>query len=158
MELAGAMACPNCGSWSVKADRSLAGRLVCGRCARPLGAAQTPRRQRHSRSRRPGLSLGIGLLALVALAALLAAWDQQRLRFTAPPERLAPNSQLRPQDCSEPCASEIPRGRGDCTAAASGPSDCPHQGALAEASMGAQRNRLAVYRSAAGRTASHVLS
>ena len=95
MELAGAMACPNCGSWSVKADRSLAGRLVCGRCARPLGAAQTPRRQRHSRSRRPGLSLGIGLLVLVALAALLAAWDQQRLRFTAPPERLAPNSQLR---------------------------------------------------------------
>jgi hypothetical protein len=39
--------------------------------------------------------LGIGLLALLALAALLAAWDQQRLRFTAPPERLAPNSQLR---------------------------------------------------------------
>ncbi|WP_322764896.1 hypothetical protein [Cyanobium usitatum] len=91
----GAMACPLCGSWSVKADRSLAGRLVCGRCARPLGAAQTPRRQRRSRSRRPGLSLGIGLLALLALAALLAAWDQQRLRFTAPPERLVPNSQPR---------------------------------------------------------------
>ena len=89
------MACPNCGSWSVKADRSLAGRLVCGRCARPLGAAQTPRLQRRSRSRRPGPSLGISLLVLVALAALLAAWDQQRLRFTVPPERLAPNSQLR---------------------------------------------------------------
>jgi hypothetical protein len=89
------MACPNCGSWSVKADRSLAGRLVCGRCARPLGAAQAPRLQRRSRSRRPGLSLGISLLVLVALAALLAAWDQQRLRFTVPPERLSPNSQLR---------------------------------------------------------------
>ena len=33
--------------------------------------------------------------ALLALAALLAAWDEQRLRFTAPLERLAPNSQLR---------------------------------------------------------------
>ena len=89
------MACPNCGSWSVKADRSLAGRLVCGHCPRPLGAAQAPRRQRRSRSRRLVLSLGIGLLVLLVLAALLAAWDQQRLRFTAPPERLAPKSQLR---------------------------------------------------------------
>ena len=95
MQLARAMACPHCGSWSVKADRSLAGRLVCGRCARPLGAAPAPRRQRRSRSRRPGLSLGIGLVALLALAALLAAWDEQRLRFTAPLERLAPNSQLK---------------------------------------------------------------
>ncbi|MCP9778935.1 hypothetical protein KBY73_13955 [Cyanobium sp. Tous-M-B4] len=89
------MACPHCGSWSVKADRSLAGRLVCGRCARPLGAAQTPQRQRRSRFRRPGLSLGIGLVALVALAALLAAWDEQRFRFPTPPEPLAPDSQPR---------------------------------------------------------------
>jgi hypothetical protein len=33
------MACPHCGSWAVKADRSLAGRMVCGRCGRPLGRA-----------------------------------------------------------------------------------------------------------------------
>jgi len=31
------MACPDCGSWSVKADRSLSGRMVCGSCGRPLG-------------------------------------------------------------------------------------------------------------------------
>jgi hypothetical protein len=89
------MACPHCGSWSVKADRSLAGRLVCGRCARPVGGAQTPRRKQRYRSRRPGRSLGIGLVGLLAMAALLAAWEEQRLRFTAPPERLAPKSQLR---------------------------------------------------------------
>jgi hypothetical protein len=41
------------------------------------------------------MSLGIGLVALLALAALLAAWDKQRLRFNAPLEHLVPNSQLR---------------------------------------------------------------
>lgn len=43
------MACPHCGSWSVKSDRSLAGRLVCGSCGRPLGVGggkATPGRQR----------------------------------------------------------------------------------------------------------------
>ena len=95
LQLARAMACPHCGSWSVKADRSLAGRLVCGRCARPLGAAPAPRRQQRSRAKRPGLSLSIGLAALVALAALLAAWEQERLRFSPPPGGLAPDSQQR---------------------------------------------------------------
>ncbi len=88
------MACPHCGSWSVKADRSLAGRLVCGRCARPLGVAQAPRRRRP-RSRRSGVPLGMGLAALVVLAALLAAWEQQRVRFRVPPGGLAPQSQTR---------------------------------------------------------------
>ena len=95
LQLAGAMACSNCCSWSVKTDRSLAGRLVCGRCARPLGAAESPRRQRRSRSRRPELALGIGLVALLVLAALLAVWDQQGFRLRAPLERLAPNPQPR---------------------------------------------------------------
>ena len=30
------MACPRCGSWSVRSDRSLAGRMVCGRCGTAL--------------------------------------------------------------------------------------------------------------------------
>ncbi len=52
------MACPNCGSWSVKADRSLGGRLVCGRCGQPLGAGgQGSRRRQGSR--------GLGLPRLV---------------------------------------------------------------------------------------------
>jgi len=37
------MACPHCGSWAVKADRSLAGRMVCGRCGKPLGRPGEPR-------------------------------------------------------------------------------------------------------------------
>jgi hypothetical protein len=88
------MACSHCGSWSVKADRSLAGRLVCGRCGHPLARAKGPRRL-SPRSRRPGVSLGMGLAALVALAALLAAWDQQRARFSEPPGGLVPQSQPR---------------------------------------------------------------
>ncbi|MCP9839423.1 hypothetical protein KBY93_02095 [Synechococcus sp. J7-Johnson] len=31
------MSCPRCGSWQVRRDRSLAGRMVCGRCSLPLG-------------------------------------------------------------------------------------------------------------------------
>jgi hypothetical protein len=37
----------------------------------------------------------MGLAALVALAALLAAWDQQRARFSEPPGGLVPQSQPR---------------------------------------------------------------
>jgi hypothetical protein len=58
------MACPNCGSWTVRADRSLAGRLVCARCGQVLGvAAQSPKRWRG----------WLGLGVLLAVAALLAA-------------------------------------------------------------------------------------
>lgn len=77
------MACPHCGSWSVKADRGLAGRLVCGRCARPLGRGQTSRQRRRPLGAR-GLSMGIGLAALVSLSALLAALDQQGSRPSDP--------------------------------------------------------------------------
>ena len=34
------MACSRCGSWSVRSDRSLAGRMVCGRCGTPLQGVQ----------------------------------------------------------------------------------------------------------------------
>lgn len=72
------MACPHCGSWSVKADRSLAGRLVCGRCGKPLepGATRRARSFRPLGSRR---SSGSGhrspwpwLAALLAASAGLA--------------------------------------------------------------------------------------
>ncbi len=75
------MACPNCGSWSLRADRSLGGRMVCGRCGSPLaGSAAQGRRSRfQSRGRKqpiPALSKGFpgwwGLVALVALSAGLA--------------------------------------------------------------------------------------
>ncbi|MEY4772655.1 MAG: hypothetical protein RLZZ346_1910 [Cyanobacteriota bacterium] len=62
------MACPRCGSWSVRADRSLAGRLVCGRCGSPLQGA-AGRRPRAQRSPRRWRWL---LLALVAVAAAFA--------------------------------------------------------------------------------------
>ena len=67
------MACPQCGSWSVRADRSLAGRMVCGRCGTPLQGVNR---------RQPGPArLGLPrrgrwrwwLLALVLTSAGLAA-------------------------------------------------------------------------------------
>lgn len=93
------MACPHCGSWSVKADRSLAGRLVCGRCGRPLGTG--PARQTN----RPGRRRGTGvarrrlpwwgwLAALVAVSAALASLEappqQPAVRFSRPPAGMAP--------------------------------------------------------------------
>lgn len=76
-----AMACPHCGSWSVKADRSLAGRLVCGRCGKPLGiqAANQAARSRHRRFS-GGLQLQRlpwwgWLAALVAVSAALASLE-----------------------------------------------------------------------------------
>ncbi|MCP9790973.1 TFIIB-type zinc ribbon-containing protein [Vulcanococcus limneticus Candia 3F8] len=78
------MACPNCGSWSVKADRSLGGRMVCGRCGLPLGT-RPPGNSRLRGGRRPlGLSrLGawrpgrpLGwLLVLLGFGAALAALE-----------------------------------------------------------------------------------
>lgn len=35
----------------------------------------------------------MGMAVLVAAAAILVAWDQQRLRFSAPPGGLPPESQ-----------------------------------------------------------------
>ncbi|MEY4298128.1 MAG: hypothetical protein RLZZ423_1307 [Cyanobacteriota bacterium] len=74
------MACPQCGSWSVRADRSLAGRMVCGRCGTPLQGV--PRQGGRSRPRRPPLFRISGgprhswrwwLLGLLAAGAALAA-------------------------------------------------------------------------------------
>jgi hypothetical protein len=68
------MACLRCGSWSVRADRSLAGRMVCGRCGTPL--------QGGKRGGRGLLPIKAGrfswrwwLLGLVLVAAALAAVD-----------------------------------------------------------------------------------
>jgi hypothetical protein len=69
------MACPNCGSWAVKADRGLAGRMVCARCGRVLGLGSgggKPRWRRGSRPWRPWL----GLAVLLAVSALLASQPQ----------------------------------------------------------------------------------
>jgi hypothetical protein len=69
------MACPRCGSWSVRSDRSLAGRMVCGRCGTPLQGVQ----RGSGRGLLPSLpSRGRWrwwLLALVVGAAALAAVD-----------------------------------------------------------------------------------
>lgn len=75
------MACPNCGSWAVRADRSLAGRLVCARCGEPLGIG-AGRPGPFSRRGRKGSSGGrrglrFGMVALVVISALLAALPQR---------------------------------------------------------------------------------
>lgn len=69
------MACPTCGSWAVKADRSLGGRMVCARCGQPLGigAKRLGRRPARVRISAPGRSrLWLGISALVLVSALLA--------------------------------------------------------------------------------------
>lgn len=71
------MACPSCGSWAVKADRALAGRMVCARCGQPLGLGVAAGGSR--RRRRPHLVLSkrwrfwLGLTGLVGVSALLAS-------------------------------------------------------------------------------------
>jgi len=72
------MACPKCGSWAVRADRSLSGRMVCGRCGHPLGQRVADPGRRSSVGRGRGWRqrrwlLWSGLTALVALSAILAA-------------------------------------------------------------------------------------
>ena len=71
------MSCPNCGSWAVKADRSLAGRMVCARCGQLLAT----QRRLHRRWAWPlaGPQLDrrwrgwLALTLLLAVSALLAA-------------------------------------------------------------------------------------
>jgi hypothetical protein len=90
------MACPSCGSWSVKADRSLAGRYVCGRCGRPLGlrAERRVRRQTNPGGRGRGLRRGWWLvLGLLAIGAGLAALDSSSRSPRRLPPRPAPPGQ-----------------------------------------------------------------
>ena len=84
----GAMACPNCGSWAVLADRSLAGRMVCGRCGEPLaksGRSKSRLSPRLVRARRDGrLKFWLGLMALVTASAVLAVMAE---RWPSSPKR-----------------------------------------------------------------------
>jgi hypothetical protein len=66
------MACPDCGSWTVKADRGLSGRLVCGRCGKPLGIGAARRRGRRFVFTSPWRGGG-RLPAWLALVGLLGA-------------------------------------------------------------------------------------
>jgi hypothetical protein len=83
------MACPNCGSWSVRADRSLAGRMVCGRCGLPLAGRGSPGRRSRPQQRarnqpNPALTkLSPGWWGLIALLALGAGLSW----LEAPPGR-----------------------------------------------------------------------
>ena len=80
------MACPSCGSWSVKADRSLSGRMVCGRCGRSLGIGASRQRpwlglggwlgNGSGGGRKP--SLGMLLAGLLVVGALLTALVEHR--------------------------------------------------------------------------------
>jgi len=77
------MACPRCGSWSVRADRSLAGRLICGRCGNPLaGGSRQSMRTVRGRSG-PHRVLGLAL-ALIIVSAVLAALDSVSKQPSAP--------------------------------------------------------------------------
>ncbi|MEB3200755.1 MAG: hypothetical protein VKK62_09550 [Synechococcaceae cyanobacterium] len=90
------MACPHCGSWAVKADRALAGRMVCARCGQPLGLGAVPRRGRRwggrlSLPRPPRLGLGLGLGVLVLISAGLAALEDFRPGTAPLPEAPMPD-------------------------------------------------------------------
>jgi hypothetical protein len=90
------MACPHCGSWAVKADRSLAGRMVCARCGRPLGRTA----ERVARSSSTGCFWSVGragrwwaLALLLAISASLA-WLAEGRQPLLPPSS-QPGSGLR---------------------------------------------------------------
>jgi len=92
------MACPSCGSWAVKADRALAGRMVCARCGHVLGlgvaASVTGRRRRRSALALPRRwRLWLGLTGLVGVSAVLAAQSP-------PSDRLDPLPKTLPQQPS----------------------------------------------------------
>lgn len=67
------MACPRCRSWSVRADRSLGGRMVCGRCGTPLQGIKGSGRAFGPAARRA--SWRWWLVGLLIAAASLAALD-----------------------------------------------------------------------------------
>jgi hypothetical protein len=81
------MACPHCGSWAVKADRSLAGRMVCARCGRPLGRGEDGGARRSLlpslRGLRPRPWLAL-LLILLGISTGLA-WLAESPQRSVPP-------------------------------------------------------------------------
>ncbi|MFM1800442.1 MAG: hypothetical protein RLZZ117_2720 [Cyanobacteriota bacterium] len=83
------MACPSCGSWAVKADRALAGRMVCARCGHVLGlrgSAPGPSRRRRPAFGRPKRwRLWLGLTSLVGVSTVLAAQGPVADRLNPPP-------------------------------------------------------------------------
>ncbi|MFN9622837.1 MAG: hypothetical protein ACK587_08410 [Cyanobacteriota bacterium] len=104
-----AMACPSCGSWAVKADRSLAGRMVCARCGQALGlGVRTGAGRRRGRPRLvlpKRWRLWLGVTGLVGVSALLAAQAPPPVdQLPLPPAQ--PNS---PFGAGQP---ERPRGLG----------------------------------------------
>jgi hypothetical protein len=93
------MACPDCGSWTVKADRGLSGRLVCGRCGRPLGIGAARRRSRRflftppwrGGARLPSWLVVLGLLcAGTLLTALVERPGGSGVRIWPSPDRSDP--------------------------------------------------------------------
>ncbi len=91
------MACPSCGSWAVKADRSMAGRMVCARCGQPLGLGVSASVTQGGRRRRPTVTLPkrwrvwLALAGLVGLSAALAAQSPKPVgREPTPSRPLAP--------------------------------------------------------------------
>ena len=87
------MACPDCGSWSVKADRGLSGRMVCGRCGQPLGISSRRRGGwPGGRSRRIGRpSLRRLLVLLLGCGALLTALLERPGPAPGPPPWVWPS-------------------------------------------------------------------
>lgn len=92
------MACPSCGSWAVKADRSLAGRMICARCGHPLGlgvsASVTRRRRRVALVLPKRWRIWLSLAGLVGVSAVLAAQGPTPdLRLPPPPGLESPPGQ-----------------------------------------------------------------
>lgn len=78
--------CPRCQSLSIRHDRSLSGRAVCGRCGLILDQqGRSNRRQRSGSALRPGARQGRTLLAWLLPAGLLGAY----LAMAGNPELIA---------------------------------------------------------------------
>jgi uncharacterized Zn finger protein (UPF0148 family) len=63
--------CPRCGSNSLRADRSLGGRIVCTNCGAPVGQGQTYRANQQSfrTNNRPWIwwAIGLGTLLIIIM-------------------------------------------------------------------------------------------
>ena len=78
----------------MKADRSLAGRLVCGNCGQPLGAKGVTRRRSGAGRRRSRWIWIWPVAAVLGLSALLASREQRR--------------EVQPQPQSQPLSQQAP--------------------------------------------------